>query len=83
VGFLETINGWGFALSETLKAQLQAGSIGAIFVVFGTGVLTLHALRLPDDPRGDLIGEPQRVSAASVASRRVLVHRQHARRVAP
>ena len=40
MGLLETINAWGFALSETLKAQLQAGSIGAIFVVFGAGVLT-------------------------------------------
>ena len=39
-GLLETINGWGFALSETLKAQLQSGSIGALFVVFAAGVLT-------------------------------------------
>jgi thiol:disulfide interchange protein len=40
VGLLETVNAWGFALSETLKSQLQAGSIGAVFVVFGAGVLT-------------------------------------------
>jgi thiol:disulfide interchange protein len=40
VGLLETINEWGFALSETLKAQLAAGSISAIFVVFAAGVLT-------------------------------------------
>lgn len=39
-GLLETINHWGFALSETLKTQLQSGSIGAIFVVFVAGVLT-------------------------------------------
>jgi thiol:disulfide interchange protein DsbD len=39
-GLLETINGWGFALSETLKAQLQSGSLGAVFVVFVAGVLT-------------------------------------------
>jgi thiol:disulfide interchange protein DsbD len=37
---LDTINAWGFALSETLKSQLAAGSIGAVFVVFGAGVLT-------------------------------------------
>jgi thiol:disulfide interchange protein DsbD len=40
VGLLETINEWGFALSETLKTQLAAGSISAIFVVFAAGVLT-------------------------------------------
>jgi thiol:disulfide interchange protein DsbD len=40
VGFLDTINDWGFALSQTLQGQLQAGSIGAIFVVFAAGVLT-------------------------------------------
>jgi thiol:disulfide interchange protein len=37
---LETINEWGFALSQTLQGQLQAGSVGAIFVVFAAGVLT-------------------------------------------
>jgi thiol:disulfide interchange protein DsbD len=37
---LDTINEWGFALSQTLQGQLQAGSIGAIFVVFAAGVLT-------------------------------------------
>jgi thiol:disulfide interchange protein DsbD len=40
VGLLETINAWGFALSETLKTQLAAGSLSAIFVVFAAGVLT-------------------------------------------
>lgn len=40
MGLLETINDWGFALGETLKSQLQAGSIGAVFVVFAAGVLT-------------------------------------------
>jgi hypothetical protein len=38
VGLLETINAWGFELSETLKAQLQAGSVSAIFVVFAAGI---------------------------------------------
>lgn len=37
---METINAWGFALSETLKAQLAAGSLSAVFVVFAAGVLT-------------------------------------------
>jgi len=37
---LETINEWGFALSETLKAQLAAGSLSAVFVAFAAGVLT-------------------------------------------
>ena len=40
MGLLETINDWGFALSETLKAQLTAGSLSAVFVVFAAGVLT-------------------------------------------
>ena len=40
MGLLETINDWGFALSETLKAQLAAGSLSSIFVVFAAGVLT-------------------------------------------
>jgi thiol:disulfide interchange protein DsbD len=40
VGFLDTLNEWGFALSETLKAQLAAGSLSAVFVVFAAGVLT-------------------------------------------
>ncbi len=40
MGLLETLNSWGFALSQTLKAQLAAGSIGAVFVVFAAGVLT-------------------------------------------
>ena len=37
---METINEWGFALSETLKAQLAAGSLSAVFVAFAAGVLT-------------------------------------------
>jgi thiol:disulfide interchange protein DsbD len=37
---LETINEWGFALSETLKSQLAAGSLSAVFVVCAAGVLT-------------------------------------------
>lgn len=40
MGLLEIINAWGFALSETLKAQLAAGSLSAVFVVFAAGVLT-------------------------------------------
>ena len=40
MSLLDTINGWGFALSETLKSQLAAGSISAILVVFAAGVLT-------------------------------------------
>jgi cytochrome c-type biogenesis protein len=40
VGLLDTINEWGFALSQTLQGQLQAGSVSAIFVVFAAGVLT-------------------------------------------
>lgn len=40
MGLIEAINGWGFALSETLKTQLQAGSMSAIFVAFAAGVLT-------------------------------------------
>src|SRR5262245_58347580 len=40
VGFLDTINAWGFALSETLQRQLQAGSLSAVFVIFAAGVLT-------------------------------------------
>jgi thiol:disulfide interchange protein DsbD len=37
---VETLNNWGFYLSQTLKDQLQAGSAGALFVVFAAGVLT-------------------------------------------
>ena len=35
MGLLETINEWGFALSETLKAQLASakGQIGELFIV--------------------------------------------------
>lgn len=37
---LERINEWGFALSQTLQGQLEAGSVAAVFVVFAAGVLT-------------------------------------------
>jgi thiol:disulfide interchange protein DsbD len=37
---LERINEWGFALSQTLQGQLEAGSAAAVFVVFAAGVLT-------------------------------------------
>ncbi len=40
MGFLEKINEWGFALSQTLQGQLEAGSLAAIFVAFAAGVLT-------------------------------------------
>ena len=39
-GFLELIESWGYALSETLKAQLQTGSAGSLLVVYAAGVLT-------------------------------------------
>jgi thiol:disulfide interchange protein DsbD len=39
-GFMERINEWGYALSQTLDAQLETGSLAAIFVVFAAGVLT-------------------------------------------
>jgi thiol:disulfide interchange protein DsbD len=38
--FLERINEWGYALSETLQGQLEAGSVAAVAVVFAAGVLT-------------------------------------------
>ena len=37
---IERLNEWGFALSQTLQGQLDAGSVSAIFVVFAAGVLT-------------------------------------------
>jgi thiol:disulfide interchange protein len=37
---LELLNEWGFALKEILEAQLRAGSLGALGVVFVAGVLT-------------------------------------------
>jgi cytochrome c-type biogenesis protein len=40
VGFIDRINAWGYALSQTLQGQLQAGSVAAIAVVFAAGVLT-------------------------------------------
>jgi len=36
----ELLTEWGYALQQTLQGQLDAGSIGAIFVVFAAGVLT-------------------------------------------
>jgi thiol:disulfide interchange protein DsbD len=39
-GFLERVNEWGYALSETLQGQLEAGSMAALAVVFAAGVLT-------------------------------------------
>jgi cytochrome c-type biogenesis protein len=39
-GFVERINEWGYALGETLKGQLEAGSTAALVVVFAAGVLT-------------------------------------------
>lgn len=38
--FLETINTWGYELGQTLQAQLDSGSMAAVFVVFAAGVLT-------------------------------------------
>jgi thiol:disulfide interchange protein len=40
VGFIDRLNEWGYALSQTLQGQLQAGSVSALFVVFAAGVLT-------------------------------------------
>jgi len=39
-GFIERINELGYALSQTLDAQLESGSLAAVFVVFAAGVLT-------------------------------------------
>lgn len=39
-GFVERINEWGYALSQTLQGQLDAGSLAAVFVVLAAGVLT-------------------------------------------
>lgn len=39
-GFVERINEWGYALSQILQGQLDAGSFTAILVVFAAGVLT-------------------------------------------
>ena len=36
----ETLNEWGYALSQTLQGQLNSGSPAAIFVVFAAGILT-------------------------------------------
>ena len=36
----DRINEWGYALSQTLQGQLDAGSASSIFVVFAAGVLT-------------------------------------------
>lgn len=40
IGLLDKINEWNFLLGESLRAQLGAGSLWAVFVVFGAGVLT-------------------------------------------
>jgi len=37
---LELLDKWGYALKEILETQLQAGSLGALAVVFAAGVLT-------------------------------------------
>lgn len=37
---VETLNEWGYALSQTLQGQLEAGSVAAVLVVFAAGVLT-------------------------------------------
>ena len=37
---IERLNEWGFALSQILQGQLDAGSTSAVFVVFAAGVLT-------------------------------------------
>jgi len=39
-GFLELIESWGYALGETLNAQLKTGSAGSLLVVYAAGVLT-------------------------------------------
>jgi len=36
----ERLNEWGYALQQVLQGQLDAGSVGALFVVFAAGVLT-------------------------------------------
>jgi len=38
--FVETLNEWGYALSQILEGQLEAGSMAALLVVFAAGVLT-------------------------------------------
>lgn len=37
---VDQLNAWGFALQQALEAQLRAGSLSAVFVVFAAGVLT-------------------------------------------
>lgn len=39
-GLLDTINDWGYQLSETLQVQLAEGSPMAVLIVFAAGVLT-------------------------------------------
>lgn len=39
-GFVQQLNEWGYSLSQTLEAQLAAGSVAAIGVAFLAGVLT-------------------------------------------
>jgi thiol:disulfide interchange protein DsbD len=38
--FNDALTEWGFALGQTLSAQLEAGSVAAILVVFAAGLLT-------------------------------------------
>jgi cytochrome c-type biogenesis protein len=37
---LETINGWNYALGQALESHMATGSLMAVLVVFGAGVLT-------------------------------------------
>ena len=37
---IDRLNEWGYALSQTLQGQLDAGSLSAVFVGFAAGVLT-------------------------------------------
>ena len=39
-GFLDLINEWNFALGQALENHLATGSLVAVFVVFGAGLLT-------------------------------------------
>jgi thiol:disulfide interchange protein len=40
VALLERLNEWNYHLGEVVRAQLQSGSIGAVFAVFAAGVVT-------------------------------------------
>jgi thiol:disulfide interchange protein DsbD len=39
-GFLDQINQWNYALGQALESHLATGSLLAVFVVFGAGLLT-------------------------------------------